>query len=196
MSCFRVAALLVIAMASAASACDEFVKIDKAQTITLMNTMSNDQSAPLEQLFAFETLMCSDQPGVRDLTLRTGLQSSNPSIQGQVLFKAVMEMESIPILLLEKQGLSKEQYERIKQRPIENLSVSYRDTKLACLSFSHREKCDPNNVMSITGTRASIRTRFNGHGLDGEFRLQNGALEGLLTFTREKQTFPARIDLF
>lgn len=140
--------------------------------------------------------MCSDQSGVRDLARRTAAKSDDPTLRGQVLMTAMMEMENIPVRLIEADNLSKEQYERIKQRPIENFAVRFRDTSKSCLSLGDKGSCNPDSLLSINGTRVAIRTRFNGQGIDGDFSLKNGALEGILTFTKSKQTYPARIDLF
>lgn len=181
---------------TAAAACEDYVQLDRAQTTDLLNELRSPETEPLFQLFAFETLMCSDQSGVRDLTLRTGAKLNNPTVQSQVLARALMEMENIPIRLLEVEGLSKEQFERIKQRPVENMPVTFRDTSKSCIAFSNKSACDTNGGLSINGTRATLRTRFNGHGLDGDFLLKDGKLSGILTFTREGQTYPALIDLF
>lgn len=179
-----------------AQACEDFVSLDRGQVVDLMNTIRDPQKDPLDQFFAFETLMCSNQSGVRDLARRTAMKSTDPTLRGQVLLMAIMEMENIPVRLLEVDGLSKEQYERIKQRPIENFAVKYRDPANACLSVIRDKSCDPASLVSVNGTRLTIRTRYNGYDIDGDFSLDDGALKGILTFAKLNQTYPARIDLF
>lgn len=183
-------------LATPAVACDDLVKLDRAQTIDLLNIVRDDSADPLDQYLSFETLMCADQSGVRDIARRTAADSQNATLRGQVLLSAIMEMESIQIRLLEVEGLKKEQYERITTRPIESLPVHFRDVSKSCLSFWKKDTCVPDAVLSVNGTRVTIRTRFNGQGLDGDFDLKDGTLIGQLTFTKEAQTYPARIDLF
>jgi hypothetical protein len=187
---------LSLTLAGPALACDDLITLDKSQTVDLVNTLRNEEADPLEQFFAFETLMCSDQAGVRDLTLRTAAKSGNETIQSQVVLMAVMEMENIPVRLLEEEGLTKEQYERIKQRPIENMSVSFRDPSKGCLSFVNTKDCARDNVLTVQGKRVFMRTRFNGQGVDGDFELKDGKLQGIFTFTQPGHTYKAEIPLF
>ena len=69
---FVLPAALAIAAAQAASACEDRVTIDPMQARELLSTIANGGADPLDQFFAFDTLMCADQTGIRDLALRTG----------------------------------------------------------------------------------------------------------------------------
>lgn len=182
--------------AGAAQACGDLVAIDRAQITDLMTVVRDQDADPLDQFFAFETLMCSDQSGIRDLTLRTGLKSPNPTIQAQVVLRAMLEKESVFIHLLEVDGLSKEQYERITARPSETLPIQFKDPGAACFSFHDNRGCNTASLMSVNGTLVTIRTRWNSYDLDGNFSLNDGKLTGQLTFAREKLTYPAEINLF
>lgn len=180
--------------ASSAFACDEFVTLDRAQTTDLINTLRSAEADPLDQYFAFETLMCSDQPGVRDLSLRTAAKSNNETVKGQVLLRALMELEVVPIRLLEVEGLSKDQYARIKARPSEMLGVTFRDLAQACMSFHRNDHCPPNSNLNVSGTRTTINIDWNGYVVRGSFALEGDKLLGDVTF--KDATYPAEIPLF
>lgn len=181
-------------VAAAASACDGFVALDRAQTTDLINTLRDAEADPLDQYFAFETLMCSDQPGVRDLSLRTAARSDNATVQGQVLLRALMEMEVIPVRLQEVEGLTKDQYERIKAQPSEMLGVTFRDLSQACMSFHRDNHCPPYSNLHVSGTRTTININWNGYSFKGSFALEGDKLVGDVTF--KDATYPAEIPLF
>lgn len=185
---------LAAGFAAPALACDELLTLDRPQVIDLVNRLRSTEADPLDQLFAFETLMCSAQAGVRDLTLRTAVASANPTIRGQVLLRALFEKEVIAVELLEVEGLTKEQYERIKANPVEALGVTYRDLPNACMSFHSDEQCPAYSSLNVQGIGATIHIRYNNYDVDGLFRLEGEGLAGHLTLGN--LTYPARIALF
>ena len=194
----QIASGLIFALCSfgMAHACEETVTLDRAQTIDLLNEVRSPDTDPLLQLFAFETLACSDQPGVRDLVLRTAANSPNATIRSQVLLRALFEQEAIVVHLLEVEGLSKVQYDRIKANPTLTLSPVYRDLSRGCMSFHRDYECSESSIADVQGEQLSIRVRWNGFDMDGYFRMQEGALLGTLSFPKDNLSYPARIDLF
>lgn len=191
----RVLICLVVCLSPvSAAACDEYVTVDRAQAADLMAVVRDAQADPLDQLFAFETLMCASQPGLRDLALRTGVTSGNPSIQGQVVLRALLEKEVVAVELVEAEGLSKQHYEVIAARPYKMLSVTHRDFAAGCLSFHSRDQCEPASVMTITGVGAVMNVGVNNDRIAGEFRLDGAALMGQVML--DDLRFAARISLF
>lgn len=195
---FRVlaAALVILGNPIAASACTKLQPIDRAQVTELMNTVSAADANPLDQIFAFDTLMCAEQSAVRDFTLRLGAKSSNPTIASQVVLRAIFEKENLQVRLLDVEGLSDAHYERIKTRPIESFALRYKDLSAGCASFIRDNQCEDSNLISISGNKLAIRARWNRYDVDGAFVHMGDVLSGSITFIQDQMTFPAEIDLF
>ncbi|NBB97716.1 MAG: hypothetical protein GVY34_06020 [Alphaproteobacteria bacterium] len=190
------AAAFALVTAQAAFACEDRVTIDPMQARELLSTIANDGADPLDQFFAFDTLMCADQTGIRDLALRTGAASSNATIQGQVLMRSLFEMETIAVKLLPAEGLSTEHYKAIEQNPQLNFAVRYRDLAAGCLSFGSDRGCDRNSNLSVTGTKAILHIDHN-DDIIGSFSVVDGGLMGdVRVDALNGLVFPAQIELF
>jgi len=193
---FVLPAALAIAAAQAASACEDRVTIDPMQARELLSTIANGGADPLDQFFAFDTLMCADQTGIRDLALRTGAASSNATIKGQVLLRSLFEMETIAVQLLPAEGLSTEHYKAIEKTPQLNFAVRYRDLAAGCLSLGHDRRCDVSSNLSVTGTKAILHIDHN-NDIIGSFSVVDGSLMcSVRVDALNGLVFPAQIDLF
>lgn len=190
------AAALALVTAQSAGACEDRVTIDPMQAPELLSTIANDGADPLDQFFAFDTLMCADQTGIRDLALRTGAASSNATIQGQVLLRSLFEMETIAVRLLPAEGLNTEHYKAIQQTPQLNFAVRYRDLGAGCLSLGHDRRCDVSSNLSVSGTEAILHIDHN-QDVIGSFSVVDGGLIGdVRVDVLNGLVFPAQIELF
>lgn len=190
------AAILSAFLAQPIIACEDRVTVDPMQARELLTTVASDEADPLDQFFAFDTLMCADQTGIRDLALRTGAASTNATIQGQVLLRSLFEMETIAVKLLPAEGLSTEHYKAIEQTPQINFAVRYRDLPAGCLSFGSDRGCDRNSNLSVTGTKAILHIDHN-DDIIGSFSVVDGGLLGEVRVDAlNGLVFPAQIALF
>lgn len=196
----RITLAALIVSTSPAFACEEFVSIDNVQTRELIETMRSPASDPLDQVFAYETLICSDQAAVRDLTLRTGATSENPVIRGQTLFLAIAQMSSLVVELLPAEGLPNDHYDLLGDYPALSFPVTFVDPARTCLALGDREACK-GQMVDVKGETATLHAAFPGTSSDvlGRFSYSGGSLvEGTMQLNLHEGNFafPARITLF
>lgn len=194
----RLAAMMGAGLALAPAAlaeCAEPVSLDRAQAAELMAAMVSPEVTALDQLFAFEDLMCAAQPGLRELALRTASLAENPVIRGQVLMRSVFETEILTIRLDQPDEPTEAQAERLAADPIISLPVRYRDAAQGCMSFVARGICDASSLASVVGTRLDISITSGSPLLVGSFAYEHGdRLTGQVTL--DGATYPAWIALY
>ncbi|MEM8730612.1 MAG: hypothetical protein AAGF79_11905 [Pseudomonadota bacterium] len=177
-------ALLTLGGQSAAAqgACESYKTFSRDEAAEYLAAMVSPEVTALDQLFAFEDLMCSDQPGLRELTLRSAGLSENPVIRSQVLTRALFEKEVLAIRLVGSDEMSEQQKTRLAQYPTESLTVLYKDLAAGCLSFHQQDGCNPASQATIFGTTLDLHINWSGYQVFGSFTYDHGdRMDGQIT---------------
>ena len=185
-------AFLCLGWSNYVSACQDFVQVETEQLSILHAQIQNDES-PLQQLTAFRLLSCSNDPGIRDFALRTGLLSSNPSIRTSALHLNVLSKNSLVIDMLEEtENLTEEEIDYINNNPVINFQVSFTDLDNNCLGLYYNN-CGPNYNLRLSGQTVVIAYT----PLSASFRLNSeGRLVGLVKADSDAPFVPAELILF
>jgi len=187
---------LMLSPSAVAASCDSYIRISNEEARELMANMISPDVSPLDQLFAFETLMCADKTGLRDLTLRTAAVGDNQTILGQVLMRAIFEKEILELRLQQTDGMSLAQTSRIRKQPFERLAITQRDATAGCVAF-YAGACAANSryLGTLSGTTFLINVHWNEYSIIGTFEYDHGeTLQGEVRIG--DLVFPAEIDLF
>lgn len=194
MRVFACSALIFVASAHSALACAERVSIDPAQARDLVAQMADPATAPIDLFYAFETLMCSDQSGLRHLALRQGAVSDNPVSAGQVITRALLDKATPAIGFVAREGLGTAHYNLIRDMPLLTLPLQYRDLYAQCLSIHRDDECNPDPVLAVSGTEVVLRVNWNSERIEGVFIQDGEVLRGQVTY--RDLALPAEINLF
>lgn len=184
---------LSLAFSATGSACEGFKSVPQDQAQAMLDTLGNPKSKPLERVFAFQTLACSDLPAVRRVAMEQGLKGNDPILRGQVLLEILMQKDAFSLELLDSPNLPPQSRENIKRRGGSMLyNFRFKDRAQGCISIGFNNECDKIRKIVISGDKVQI--------LDaGEFtdlQLQpDNTLRG--TWKRiNEPPIPARIILF
>lgn len=195
--------LLLSGPALAQNLCDEAVALSQPQARELLETLQNEAANPIDQIFAFDTLICSDQAAIRDMSLRAGAVSPNPSIQSEIIFLSLASKSILTVELEEAEGLSKQHYDFLKSNRINNSNITYVDRANACLSLGQSGKCEENQRVDVSGRNVALsglwKVGNKRTGVEGTFRYDGGEYlrgEVEMLLGSESLRFPAVISLF
>ena len=182
---------------SEANACEEYKSLSTEELKEYRDMLEKSDADSLDRMFAFEQLVCSDNPNLRAYALEIGLKkTADPLIRNQVMLKAMMLKKRIDVELNLTKELTRKDKEFIANNAgIFSRIVSYRSEKEGCLSVSSKKQCAPANSVFIKGDKVE----YNYGLIFGEFRLsQAGELVGFLRVRESRQysRIPAVIKLF
>lgn len=170
--------------------------VDEARQ--MMSELVAPEGDPLEQLFAFEALMCSDQPVVRQIAMENAANAPSETVRSQLLLRALMDMTVLRMELGEGRP-TEEKYAKSVQPPQAMLlDVEFRDPRAACLSFHQanaQKGCHSNSLATVSGLHMSMKISWSSFKLDGEFDYDYGdTMSGEVRF--KNAIYPATIKLF
>ena len=186
---------LALPGATSAQVCEAMITLSREQASALLADMISPEVTALDQLYAFEELQCSDQPGVRELALRTAGLSQNPVIRSQVLSRALFEKEVLVIHLQAPEEPGEEHLGRLEQYPTESLPILFRDPAQGCMSFHDTRTCSTTSLGTVFGNGVDISITHGNVNTFGSFTYDHGdRLNGTITF--RGLAFPAWIGLF
>ena len=174
-------------------ACDSLVDIPKSQFKEIASQIKNADELDLDAIFQYSKLLCADNSMLRDYARRIGLKSKNLPIRSHALYASLAEMENIVLKTYKTRGLSAEQLKYIDQHPTIVYSIRYRDAKHACLSLYGSEKCNPDYVAKVQGSKVLIK--YASGSVNAALELgDDGTLTGELNNNKVKR-IPVKIDL-
>lgn len=180
--------------ARAALACDQFIALDAAQAKELMATLKNPGADQFDRIFAFETLVCSDRPVIRDFAMKEGLANAGDDmVRAQVLMEIMFQKERYRIRLIGSPSLDPQAKKFIEEKK----AALFYDNKMTdkvkgCVSL-YGDQCRPDRQFSFKGT--TILLRYD--SLLGEFRLQeDNTLAGTIREHAQAPDISAEIVLF
>lgn len=187
--------------AGLAHACDEPVALDPTQARELLTLIRDPEGDALDQIFAFETLMCAQRPAVRDLATRTAIVSPNPTLRASVMFEQMFAKEGVLVEYLPAEGLESNVYKFIKENPSQQFIFTGKTRTASCLSL-YQADCSRDGhqyFVEISGTHVTL---IYGDQYVGDFQLQGQELLGTIHGSKivyERETLgavPARVRLF
>lgn len=194
--------LLLIAIAvwwgsSCAEACDDFVEISTEQMKLLRDKLVEEQADPLDKLYAFENLSCSDNPTVRAFAVKTALEkSSDPLLRQQVMLEALLQKTRLDIELSGDSKSPAGDKDFIGDNAgVWSRSVVFTNREKGCISVYDGRSCASSGQLVVKGDMAEL-TAGN---LVGTFRLtdQNELVGFVRAYPSPKYgRIPAVIRLF
>lgn len=144
--------LLLTLIALPAWACDEYRNLSSSEMKEFRDKLLETGADPLDRLFAFEELSCSDKPAVRSYAIREGLKSAtDPIVRHQILFEALMQKTRIDVVLSKSKKLKggdKQFFET--HSGVYSRNVTHRNREAGCIGLNFRE-CEPSDSLFIKG---------------------------------------------
>ncbi len=186
------AMITAIGMADTATACETFKTIAASEIKEYRDKLGEADADPIDRLFAYQELACSDQPVVRAYAIRIGLETArDPILRQQIAFDALMQMPRIDVQL-SSEGVQGEAKKFLsKNGLVLSYNVVFRDTQKGCLSFNWTNGCDANNVINVKGDTIL----YNIRGAIGTLTLsETGEYIGSLRY--EGSAIPAKIKIY
>ena len=188
--------LLFFSIAAKGGTCEEFHSYATDELIEYRTVLTDEKADPFERLAAFERLICSDNPNIRNYAIKQGLNPNNdPLVRNQVLLGALMQKSRISVKLSETKDITEHDKKFIQQHAAVYVqNISFRDSVKGCVGFYYKE-CRTDYSASISGDLVE----FNYSPVFGEFKLsETGDLVGYLRAKADGKhsKIPAKIALF
>lgn len=162
----------------AVHACNGFSEYSITELKEFREMLSKPDADPLDRLFAFEQMACSDRPSIRSYALKVGLNTiTDPLVRNEIMLKALMQKKRIDVEL----GSSKNQTDDDKKFIAEHAGVYSRNVTFqsepdGCVSL-YGGSCDVAYSLFIMGDKVEL----NYSQVLGQFRLSSsGELVGTL----------------
>lgn len=185
---------LLTVLSAPALACDGFKPVDADSGNRLMSILESSTAKPLDQIYAFETLACAEQPILRRFAMDEGLRSKNRLLRAQALIELVLQRDGLKVELSDSRDLPEALRNWIKGQ---GGTIVYRLTKPnrqhACVSLENSGDCEKPTSWQLRVD--GERVRLNGNAISGDFALTE---ERTLRGTVKYSSYPpitAKIDL-
>ena len=177
-------AMLPIAANAQDAACGSWqsIGIDQAREIRVQITEADDA---LDAYEAFQTLSCASNPVIRRIAVEQGAKSPFAAVKDAALFRALAELESFHIRLLDEEGMNPAQKARLAATPVltfEN-DGAYQDRQ--CIGLDNN-RCDPDRILAING--GAVRFKYN--RIVGEFEESIPTKSGVGRLLKGELYFP------
>lgn len=189
-------AVITVFASRSAQACEEYRALQNSEIKEFRDKLLEPDADPLDRLFAFEELSCSDRPTIRNYAIREGLKNAtDPIVRHQILFEALMQKTRIDVELSKASGLKngdKEFYDEYSG--VYSRNVTFRDRSQGCIGISRRA-CNSEDAIFIKGDVVE----YNRGYITGVFKLtaQNELVGYLKPADHPKYSkIPAIIRLF
>lgn len=184
-------------LAPGASACEDYKVIDNTQLKEFRDKLLEAEADPLDRLFAFQELVCSDNPTIRTYAVREGLRASrDPLVRQQIMFDAMMGKTRLDIELTATVDATQKDKQFIKENAgVWSAPVAYVSAQEGCMSLYQSNTCSKGLSVYVRGDAVEIG--YN--RLIGDFRLaDDNKLVGFIRVsgTSDYGRIPATIALF
>ncbi len=196
---YRISAILCLSISfqQTVFSCEKYESFTLDEQKSFREMLNKSNADPLDRLFAFNRLACSDDPNIRSYAVREGLKnSSDELVRNQVMLTAFMQMKRVDIELGESTDATKDDQSFIKKNSgIFSKNVQYRSKTDGCISLYRADKCLSSSSLFIKGDKIE----YNYKSIFGEFRLtSNNEMLGFLRVanTKKYSRIPAVIKLF
>lgn len=192
-------AVLLVATAlqmQSANACEEYRDLTNGEIKEFRDKLIETGADPLDRLFAFEELVCSDRPTVRNYAIREGLRSAtDPIVRHQILLEALMQKTRIDVEMTRSKKL-KDGDKRFfdEHSGIYSRNVTFRDRAQGCIGLNYNS-CEPGDSLFVKGEVVELNRGY----MVGLFKLTpQNELVGYVRpqANRNYSNIPAIIKLF
>jgi hypothetical protein len=177
--------------APAAEACETYKALSATELKEFRNKLTEKGADPIDRLFAYQELACSDQPVMRAYAIRAGMENArDPILRQQIAFDALMAMPRVDVELSGNDlGKNAKRYIEGEGNVISS-AVRYRDLKKGCLSFYSSDSCQEGSAMTIKGDTLLV----SGSNLVGTLALtETGEFIGTVRYRGDPITARVRI---
>jgi hypothetical protein len=199
----RIAVLGLIASlfmgVGAAQACDGYVSIATEDMKAYRDKLSEAGADPLDQLYAFQQLVCSDNPTIRAYAIRTGLTvGTDPLLRAQVLLDAMLAKHTIEIEVVAGKQSTADDKDWLKTfGGIVLFEVRGVSAVEGCVDVVYQDECTNKSALFVTGTK--VQFYVASFRMSGQFELsESNELVGTIQIDRNGThgLIPAVIKLF
>ncbi|WP_148040260.1 hypothetical protein [Marichromatium sp. AB31] len=190
-------ATIFLATINNAFSCEEYKSHPREKLQEYRSVLLNADADSFDRLFAFEQLVCSDNPNIRNYALKKGLENAKDElVRNQIMLEAMMLKSRIDIHLKKTKEITKEDKSFIdKHSGVYSSIIRYKDREQGCISLFTESTCNTSHSVFIKGNKVE----YNSMGIYGEFKLsESNELVGFLR-VRESSDYskiPAVIELF
>ena len=91
---------LVLFAATPVLACETYKALSATELKEFRDKLAEQDADPIDRLFAYQELACSDQPVMRAYAIRAGMENAkDPILRQQIAFDALMALPRVDIEL-------------------------------------------------------------------------------------------------
>ncbi len=180
-----------------AHTCEEYLYLETDELKEYRDALVAEGSDPLDRIFAFRKLSCSESPAIRSFAITEGLKNSADQIvRNEVMLHAMLQKARLEIELGLNDDLSATDRKFVKKNSgILSVGITNRSKTEGCLGF-YGKSC-------LRGRRAIVKgafVEFDTSNLFGKFELSGSSeLVGYLKRKKVKEEtgkIPAVIKLY
>ena len=178
-------------------ACETRIQHSIEEIKELRDMLQKAEADPLDRLFAFEELACSERPTIRNYAIKEGLENlSDPLVRNEIMLRAMLQKTRMDVVLGNSRTLTSGDKKFINEHGgVYSQKIAFRSAESGCISLYSAKGCDTAYSLFIRGDLVEL----NYSHVSGEFRLsETGELVGTIraqnhaNYTR----IPAVIKLF
>ena len=190
-------AALLSLQAIPAHACETRIQHSIEEIKELRDMLQKTEADPLDRLFAFEELACSERSTVRNYAIKEGLENlSDPLVRNEIMLRAMLQKTRVDVVLGNTKTLTKEDKQFISENGgVYSRQIAFRSVESGCMSLWSNKSCDITYSLFIRGDQVEL----NYKDVSGDFRLSDfGELVGTLRAENSAKytRIPAVIKLF
>lgn len=139
-------------------ACAQYKTLAISELKEYRDKLIEEAADPIDRLFAYQQLSCSDQPGVRRYAIDIGMQNATDDIvRHAILLDAVMALPRIDLEIPDNQDADDAHRKFLTEKGnVLSFVVRYRDKKAGCLSFFSETECSTGRMATLLGRSLSI----------------------------------------
>lgn len=193
--CTTITLLIGIIAATNSMACEQYRTIANEELKEHRDILKNANSDPLDRLFAFHEMSCSDKPTIRAYAIREGISSAKDDlVRHEIMFEAIIQLTRLDIQMSSTGRVSKKAKEFItRNSSLWFANIPYRDRTIGCISFYYKEQCSLKRSAFLRGGNLEL----NYDDTVGSFKLTSAnELVGYLVPNNIIGKIPAVIKLF
>jgi hypothetical protein len=174
---------LVILSCASAHACATYQRLPDSQILETDKVLRDTKASTTQRIVAYGILACSDNPSIRDETIRAAIAAGNPDgLRGRALLDRLGSMSGYIIdvgPVTNPDPTTKKILERTHGAV--KLDNRFFDETKGCVSFNSNNSCSQSLLMNIRGTHVEIdHSTFQ---IVGQFDLDPaGHLSGRIKF--------------
>jgi len=150
-------------------ACESYVEISLDEIKEYRDVLQKEGSDPLDRLFAFEQMACSDSPNIRHYAMKEGLDNiKDPLVRNEIMLKAMMQKTRIDVELASAKTLTAKDKDFIANNGgTYSKLIVFKSESDGCISLYGRDVCDGRYSLWVKGDKVEL----NYSPVVGQFQL-------------------------